>query len=58
MVGPYSSYYVKSVRTQSYSGSYFPAFGLNTERYEVVRMRENENQNNSENGHFPSSLTG
>ena len=24
---------MKSVRTQSFSGPYFPAFGLNTERY-------------------------
>ena len=27
------SHCVKSVRIQSYSGPYFPAFGLNTERY-------------------------
>ena len=26
---------VKSVRIRSFSGSYFPAFGLNTERYGV-----------------------
>ena len=26
---------VKNVRIRSYSGPYFPAFGLNTERYEV-----------------------
>ena len=26
---------VKSVRTRSYSGPHFPAFGLNTKRYEV-----------------------
>ena len=26
---------VKSVRIRGYSGLYFPAFGLNTERYEV-----------------------
>ena len=26
---------VKSVHIRSYSGPYFPAFGLNTERYEV-----------------------
>ena len=26
---------VKSVRIQSYSGTYFPAFGMNTERYGV-----------------------
>ena len=29
---------VKSVRIRSYSGPYFPAFGLNTERY-GVKMR-------------------
>ena len=28
-------HYVKSVRIRSYSGPYFPAFGLNTERYGV-----------------------
>ena len=32
----YSKYHcVKSVRIWSYSGPYFPAFRLNTERYEV-----------------------
>ena len=30
---------VRGVRIRSYSGPYFPAFGLNTERY-GVRMRE------------------
>ena len=29
------AHYVKSVRIRSYSGPYFPAFGLNTERYGV-----------------------
>ena len=48
---------VKSVLIRSYSGPHFPAFGLNTERYSVVspnsvRLRENEDQNNSEYGHF------
>ena len=28
-------HYVKSARIQSYSGPHFPAFGLNTDRYEV-----------------------
>ena len=44
-------YCVKSVRIRSFSGPYFPAFGLNTERYSVlcispysVRMRENTEQ--------------
>ena len=36
---------MKSVRIQSISGSYFPAFGLNTERYSIspysVQMRGN-----------------
>ena len=34
---------VKSVRIRSYSGPYFPAFGLNTDR------------NNSKYGHFSRS---
>ena len=29
------SHYVKSVHIRSYSGPYFPVFGLNTERYGV-----------------------
>ena len=33
-------HYVKSVRIRSYSGPYFPAFRLNTKRYEIsVQMR-------------------
>ena len=47
---------VKSVGIRSYSGSYFPAFGLSMERYRVslhsVQMRENADQNNSEYGHL------
>ena len=31
---------VKSVRIRSYSGPYFPAFGLNTERYSVLSALE------------------
>ena len=27
---------IKSVRIRSYTGSYFPAFGINTERYGVA----------------------
>ena len=50
---------VKSIRIRSYSGPYFPEFGLNTERYSIspysVWMRENEYQNNSEYGHFSRS---
>ena len=35
-VSLYSKYHcVKSIRIRSYSGSYFPAFGLNMERYGV-----------------------
>ena len=30
-----SLHYIKSFRIRSYSGSYSPAFGLNTERYGV-----------------------
>ena len=33
---------VKSVRIQSYSGPYFPAFGLNTERYSVSLRIQSE----------------
>ena len=29
----------KSVRIRSYSGSYFPSFGLNTERYGVIQSK-------------------
>ena len=29
------SHFVKSVRIRSFSGPYFPAFGLKTERYTV-----------------------
>ena len=48
----------KSVRIRSYSGPYFPAFGLNTERYSYsVRMRENTDQNTSEYGHFLPSAS-
>ena len=48
---------VKSVRIQSYSGPYFPAFGLNTERYGVSlcipsEHGKNADQNNSKYGPF------
>ena len=46
---------VKSVRIRSFSGHYFPAFGLNTERYSVW-MRENKDQKNFEYGHFSRSV--
>ena len=42
---------MKSVRIRSYSGHYFPAFGLSKER-----LRENTDQNNSENEHFLRSV--
>ena len=52
----YCSHCVKSLRIWSYSGPYFPAFGLNTERYKVplrfqsecgkVRTRINLNTDN------------
>ena len=53
---------MKSVRIRSYSGPYFPAFGLNTKEIlrispYSVRMRENGEQNNSEYGHFLRSVT-
>ena len=41
----------KCVRIRSYSGPYFPATGLNTERY-GAQMRENTDQNNPKYGHF------
>ena len=52
---------VKSVRIRSYSGPYFPAFGLNKETHSVspysIRMLENTDQNNSEYGHFSRSVS-
>ena len=49
---------LKSVRIRNYSGPYFPAIGLNTEKYsecgkvgQIIRMWENKDQNNSEYGH-------
>ena len=36
------SYTVKSVRIRSYSGPYFPAFGLNMERYSVSLCIQSE----------------
>ena len=35
-------HYVKGVPIQSYSGPYFPAFGLNTERYSVSLCIQSE----------------
>ena len=58
----------ESVRIWSYSGPQFPPFGLNTERYSVyreilrifpylVRMQENDDENNTEYGHSLRSGT-
>ena len=33
---------VKSVRIRSYSGPFFPAFGMNTEKYSVSRRIQSE----------------
>ena len=61
-------HYVKKAHIRNYSGTHFPAFGLNTERYcpeygkvrsispYLVRMRKNADQNNSEYGHFSRSV--
>ena len=51
---------VKGVRIRRYSGSYFTAFGLNTERYGIslrisVQLRENASQNNSKYGDYIDS---
>ena len=48
------THYVKSIYIRSFSGPYFPAFGLHTERYGVKygKMPENTDQKNSEYGHF------
>ena len=54
-------HYVKRVRICSFSGPYFPAFGLNTERYVrsippcSVRIWENTDQKNYEYEHFSQS---
>ena len=45
---------VKKVRIRSFPGPYFPAFGLNTERYSVW-LRENMDQKNSKYGHLSRS---
>ena len=58
-----NKHYVKSVRSRSYSGPHFPAFGLMWTEYEKircissysVRMRENADQNNSQYEHFTRS---
>ena len=53
----YLQHCVKNVDIRSFSGLYFPAFGILTERYSPysVRVRENMDQKNSEYGHFSCS---
>ena len=63
------SHCVKGVCIRSCSGPYFPAFGLDTERYGVygeiwgispysirVRVNTDQNQNDFEYGHFSRSV--
>ena len=38
----FNKHRVKSVRTRSYSGPYFPAFGLNKERYSLTLCIQSE----------------
>ena len=48
---------VKSVQIRRFSGPYFPAFGLNSERYPYsVQMWENTDQKTSVIGHFSRSV--
>ena len=42
LVSTYDKHCVKSVRIRSYSGLYFPAFGLNRERYRVSLRIQSE----------------
>ena len=39
---PYHHHWVKSVRIRSFTGPYFPAFGLNTERFGVSLCIQSE----------------
>ena len=56
MVTQCTHHCVKSVRILSYSGLYFPAFGLNTNISPYSdRMPENTDQNNSKYRHFSRS---
>ena len=53
---------VKSVRILSFSGTYLPVFGMNTERHGLFlriqsKYGENTDQKNSEYGHFSRSET-
>ena len=54
---------VKSIHSLRYSGLHFPIFGLNMERYSILRispysvwMQENADQNNSDYKHFLRSV--
>ena len=52
---------MKSVRIQSYSGPYFPAYRLNTERYGVSfriqsECEKNADPNNSKYGHLENRV--
>ena len=56
------SHYVKSVRIRSFSGPYFPAFGLNTDGVSLLIQSEcgknsgyRKTQKNSEYGHYSGS---
>ena len=52
----WSKHLVKIFHIRSFSGPYFPAFRLNTKRYEgSLQMRESTDQKNSEHGHFSRS---
>ena len=46
------SYWVKSVRIRSFSGPYFPAFGLNTRDTPYLSVLESTDQKNAKYGHF------
>ena len=55
MKGYLSIHCVKSVQLRSFSGPYFPVFGLNTETSKSpysVRIQENTDQKNSVFRHF------
>ena len=45
----YRNTHFVSVRIRSFSGPYFPAFGMNTD---AIRIWENADQKNSKYGHF------
>ena len=60
LITPYRSHCMKSVQIRSYFWSYFPIFGLNTERYEVSLCIQSEcrkirTRKHSVFGHFSRS---